>query len=123
MTNMKRILPPLILVVAIIIGVAVLGGKFEGTVRDNFPIANYLNNPKTFAGNAYDTVASIDVQLAYKDGVGRILSIKPVNGGGTVALFVPSSLENFNPQVGQKYSMSVKIDESGKLVLNSFKKL
>lgn len=83
----------------------------------------YFDAPKSFAGNSYSINASVDSQLAYKGGVGRILLVQVSETGALLPLFVPEDTKNFNPMTGQKYRFAVKIDGEGKLVLSNFRKM
>lgn len=87
------------------------------------PVDDYIVRPVSFAGNSYAFTASIVSQLAYSDARGRIILVKPQSANGQLPLFVPPTVEKFNPQVSQIFTFRVKIDSEGKLVMTDFKKI
>lgn len=93
------------------------------TASGSFPVREYIENPKSFAGNAYRFSAQIDLQLAYDDSAGRILLVNNLDGSEKLPVFVPSGVKNFNPMAGQRYVFCVKISNDGSLTLTSFEKL
>ena len=106
-----------------ILGFLVLYRSITGSSRENLPIAQVRENPKSFSGNGYDLEASIESQIAYKENVGRIILTKDLMTGIVVPIFVPDSLSGFNPSPSQLYRFSLKIDHAGVLNLTNFKKL
>lgn len=89
---------------------------------NEFPADKYVVAPKSFAGNTYAVNVQIDSQLAYDDISGRMLLVR--TGDSTpLPVFVPVSISEFNPMVGQKYKFSVKISGDGMLTLIGFKKI
>lgn len=85
--------------------------------------ARYVDSPSSFAGNKYSISAQIDSQLAYKEGVGRILLVKIFPSGDSLPLFISVDVENFNPQRGQRYAFDVDVKPDGKLSAYNFKKM
>ena len=99
------------------------------TFKDNavasgneLPVSQYINAPKSFAGNIYNLTVQIDSQLAYDDIAGRMLLVK-ADAESSLPVYVPNVLPNFNPMVGQKYKFTVKINGVGMLTLTDYKKI
>lgn len=90
--------------------------------RTSLPIEAYIEYPKSFSGNKYALTASVDSQLAYSEGRGRIILLKTFSNN-SMPLFVPAEVKGFNPNVGQRYDFRVRIDGDGKLVMTNFRKL
>lgn len=109
-------------VLAVLFIVAVNVYKGPGTLTDDFPAAQYIKNPKSFSGNSYALKAQIDSQLAYDEASGRIILVK-ANDASPLPLYVPNSLSNFNPMVGQRYKFSIKVGMDSMLTVVNFQKL
>lgn len=88
----------------------------------SLPVERYVNSPKSFAGNSYDISASVESQLAYADDKGRLLLLKTFSGK-SLPIFVPKTINGFNPNTGQRYNFETRIDQSGKLIMTNFRKL
>ena len=98
--------------VLILLGVILVnrqGGKFANLPP--FSPEAYRKDWATLQGNAYVFAAQVDRQLAYVEGAGRVLSVKPVDGGNDTAavpLRVPSALE-VNFESGQRYRFKLRV--------------
>lgn len=111
-----------IVLLAVLLGINLFKSN-SYTVSSNLPISRYVESPKSFAGNTYQLNGSIESQIAYSDDKGRVLIIKSIDTRESLPLMVPKSLEGFNPQTGQKYKLTVRIDQAGKLILTNFSKM
>jgi hypothetical protein len=104
-------IPVLVIVVlmAIVIPRFAGGGKF--TDLSPFSVDDYRKDWATLQGNAYRFDCQIEKQLAYEEGKGRVLAVKPTDitrGSGRVPLFVPLSAgETF--EVGQRFKCKVRV--------------
>jgi hypothetical protein len=102
-------------VVVIVILLAVVlprmagGGKFADL--SPFSVDAYRKDWATLQGNAYRLECQIEAQLAFIEGKGRVLAVKPTDaklGTGRIPLFVPAgSGESF--EVGQRYKCKVRV--------------
>ena len=85
------------------------GGKF-GNLPPFSPEA-YRKDWATLQGNAYVFAGEVDRQLAYVEGSGRVLSVKPVDpakGAGAVPIRVPAALDA-NFESGQRYNFKLRV--------------
>lgn len=109
-----------------LVGIAFFGLKslknLNSSPSNELPVAQYINAPKTFAGNTYSLTAQIDSQLAYDENSGRIIKVK-TDDNSELPIFAPITLANFNPMVGQRYKFSIKIGGDGILTITNFKKI
>ncbi len=94
------------------------GGRAEP-----LPVTIYAENPRNLSGNTYELRARIRSQRGYRDGVGRILDVEPLEVARPVALFVPAGLEGFSPSPGQSYRFGVFVGGDGILEMQWFRKL
>ncbi|MGF1483269.1 MAG: hypothetical protein ACFBZ8_02770 [Opitutales bacterium] len=120
--------------IVIVLGVALLGviagGVFflnddEFSDLEPLPAANVLESPERLIGNTYLLRARINEQLpGYKEGVGRLVSVQPLEDDAEVApfsVFVPDQIE-VNIEVEQRYRMEVYMDEDFLLRVNRMEK-
>ncbi len=75
-------------------------------------VAAYHRAAADLRGNHYSLDAQIDSQLEWNEGFGRLLAVKPVNGGERLSVFVPESVAS-DVRAGQRYHMNVVIKELG----------
>lgn len=102
-----------VVVIAILLVVVLprltVGGKFADL--NAFAVDGYRKDWATMQGNAYRLDCQIEQQLAFVDGRGRILAVKPTNtarGAGRISVFIPIAAgENF--EVGQRYKFKVRV--------------
>jgi len=95
-----------------------------------FPVEAYLVSPDNLQGNRYTLDAEIDAQLEWREGVGRLLSVHPLQGksskSGTsserLPLFIAESLDA-NLMVAQRYRFELTVRRGGLLYVNSLRKL
>jgi len=114
----------LIPAISMIVALTLVFMKKNAKIEDaaTLPIERYMSSAKSFAGNSYTLNVIIDSQLGYDESSGRIILVKASNNS-FIPVLVPSSNKDFIPQTGQKYSFDVKIDQDGKLILTSYKKI
>lgn len=85
------------------------GGKFSDLPP--FSPEAYRKDWATLQGNAYVFAAQVDRQLAYAEGSGRVLAVKPVDpalGKGSVPVRVPAALDA-NFESGQRYRLKLRV--------------
>ncbi|MFZ9201753.1 MAG: hypothetical protein ACO23N_04930 [Opitutales bacterium] len=100
------------LAVMAFVGVIILGrsgGKFGSLTP--FPADTYRKDWATLQGNAYVFACQVDKQLAFVEGSGRILSVKPIDtarGAGSIPVRVPASISD-NFESGQRYNLKIRV--------------
>jgi len=77
-----------------------------------FNQAAYQHSPTDLAGNHYSLDAQVDAQLRWDDGFGRMLSVKPMDGGNRLSVFVPDSVAT-DLHMGQRFHMNVLVKDKG----------
>lgn len=77
-----------------------------------FDMAAYHRSSADLRGNHYGLDAQIVSQLEWNEGFGRLLAVKPVDGGDRLSVFVPDSVSS-DVRAGQRYHMTVVIKEMG----------
>ncbi len=85
------------------------GGKFASLSA--FSVDAYRKDWATLQGNTYRLDCQIEAQLAFIEGKGRVLAVKPTDtkmGAGRIPVFIPAgSNESF--EVGQRYKCKVRV--------------
>ncbi len=110
------------LVVLVLVGGLTLRQAGSWQQLDPLPVRDYLDAPGNFLGNHYQIVAIIESQLAYREGVGRLVAVEPEGSELPVPVFVPSAkAQTLN--VGQQYRMAVTIREQGLIIVEQLQKL
>jgi hypothetical protein len=100
--------------VTVILAVFVLlnlrsGGKFSNLTP--FSPETYRKDWATLQGNAYVLACQVDKQLAFVEGSGRIISVKPIEnsrGAGLLPVRVPASIKT-NFESGQRYNLKLRV--------------
>ena len=91
---------------------------------ETFPVAAYLDAPDNLQGNHYTLEAEIDAQLQWKEGVGRLLSVRPLDkeNATRIPLFIADSL-HANLMVAQRYRFELTVRRGGLLYVTALRKL
>lgn len=89
-----------------------------------FPVATYLDSPDNLQGNRYTLEGEIDSQIEWREGVGRLLAVRPLSGepGVRLSVFIADSL-NANLMVAQRYRFELTVRRNGLLQVTSLRKL
>lgn len=85
------------------------GGKFGSLTP--FSPDTYRKDWATLQGNAYVFACQVDKQLAFVEGAGRILAVKPIDaarGVGSIPVRVPASITD-NFESGQRYNLKLRV--------------
>lgn len=77
-----------------------------------FDEAAYSHSSAELRGNEYGLDATIDSQLQWNQGFGRLLAVKPVNGGNRLTVFVPESVAS-DVRASQRFHMKVIVKDTG----------
>ncbi len=99
-----------VLLLAVIVFLLVKGPRASNL--EPLPVAAYLETPGDFMGNTYAFRVQIDSQIQWDEAVGRLVAVIPEGSRGRVPVFVPESVER-NLHIGQRYEMSVRIENGG----------
>jgi len=102
-------IPAAVLVFVAAVLITRQGGKFADLPP--FSPEAYRKDWATLQGNAYVFAGQVDRQLAYVEGSGRVLSVKPVDpsrGAGAVPVRVPAAL-GANFESGQRYNFKLRV--------------
>lgn len=88
------------------------------------PVAAYLESPDNLQGNRYALSAEIDAQLEWREGVGRLLSVRPLDGPADARLpvFIADSLQA-NLMIAQRYRLELTVRRGGLLYVTALRKL
>ncbi len=110
-----------------LLAVSALGLLSPGCARqsdERFPVSAYLDAPDNLQGNRYTLEAEIDAQLQWKEGVGRLLSVRPLDDKDAprLPLFIADSL-NANLMVAQRYRFELTVRRGGLLYVTALRKL
>ena len=119
--------PPRAIRPALALCAAVLALLAPGCARqgdENFPVAAYLDAPDNLQGNHYTLEAEIDAQLQWKEGVGRLLSVRPLDkeNATRLPLFIADSL-HANLMVAQRYRFELTVRRGGLLYVTALGKI
>ena len=102
-------IPLLVIVLASVIMFDRFGGKFAGLT----PLSTdtYRKDWAALQGNAYVLACTVDKQLGFVEGAGRILAVKPIDttrGAGSIPVRVPASIQT-NFESGQRYNFKLRV--------------
>lgn len=92
------------------------------SVGEPFPVQAYLNSPDNLQGNRYVLEAEIDAQLGWREGVGRLIVVRPLREGGRLPVFIDDALDA-NLMVAQRYRFEINVRKGGLLYVTSLRKL
>lgn len=122
-------------VLGVIVGVlVVIGGgyylfsKVSDPYRTITPldVEVYLENANSLRGNVYKLTGTVDDQLAYQRGGGRLFSIEVDSRSAStrdiVPLLVPPEFNDVNIQRGQRYLFKIEVGEKGILAATDIRK-
>ena len=121
-----------ILVVAILIVCAVMGGilllnKINDPYRviASLDVSLYLENANSLRGNTYKIKGTILNSLAWSPEAGRLFSIEVESRGGSdiLPILVPIQFNHVNIQKGQKFFLKIEVDDKGILKTRDLQKV
>ena len=106
-------IPVLVIVVLLAIVLPRLAGGGQFGDLSPFSPEAYRKDWATLQGNTYRLDCKIEQQLAYVEGKGRVLAVKPTDdsrGGGRIPICVPAgSGDSF--EVGQRFRCRVRVSQ------------
>jgi hypothetical protein len=104
---------------------ALLGPGCARQTNEAFPVSAYLDSPDNLQGNRYTLEAEIDAQLQWREGTGRLLSVRPLGtepAATRLPVFIADSLEA-NLMVAQRYRFELTVRHGGLLYVTALRKL
>jgi hypothetical protein len=108
---------------ALVLWLALLALAVGGCSRgEPFPVADYRKNPANLNGNHYVLEAEVDSQLRAQEGVGRIISVRPLGDKGRLPVFVPDAL-GANLVPAQRYRFGLAVRTGGLLYVSRLDKI
>ncbi len=93
-----------------------------GRSGEPFPVHAFLSAPDNLQGNRYELEAEIDAQLNWREGVGRLISVRALRGDARLPLFIGDSMKA-NLLVAQRYRFEVTVRKGGLLYVEHLQKL
>lgn len=102
-------IPLAVVVLAVVVLVGRSGGKFASLTP--FSPETYRKDWATLQGNAYVLACTVDKQLGFVEGSGRILAVKPIDttrGTGAIPVRVPAAI-TANFESGQRYNLKLRV--------------
>jgi len=109
-------LPTLFFIVAIAGISGCRGGRDAGAP----PVDVLRESAKNLVGNHYVVEGRIESLIANAPS-GRLFAIK-LTSGASVPVYCPSTVEGFNPEMGQSFRFNVAVDAQGVLVAEKAEK-
>ena len=92
------------------------------SATEAFPVDRFLESEANFAGNRYRLRASIDKQLGWEEGTGRVVVVKPEGETQSrIAVFIPARVDA-SIYAGQRYEMDVRIAAGGLVYVEQLRK-
>ncbi|MCR5183393.1 MAG: hypothetical protein K6B46_01660 [Opitutales bacterium] len=124
---MKKNLAPTIAAFALPL-IIIIGASFLLISRSSnnenlpaFPAEKYSKNPLALRGNTYSLNAAVEKQLA-QNANGRVLSVVVLSKDeALLPVFVPAGKAS-NIEVGQRMAMTVSVDETSTITVQSIQK-
>ncbi len=93
-----------------------------GRSGEPFPVRAFLAAPDNLQGNRYELDAEIDAQLNWREGVGRIIAVRPLKDDARLPIFIADSLKA-NLLVAQRYRFEITVRKGGLLYVEHLDKL
>ena len=93
-----------------------------GRSGEPFPVHAFIAAPDNLQGNRYQLEAEVDAQLNWREGVGRIIAVRPLKGDVRLPIFIADSLKA-NLLVAQRYRFAISVRKGGLLYVEHLDKL
>lgn len=93
-----------------------------GRSGEPFPVKAFVAAPENLLGNRYSLDAEIDAQLNCREGVGRIIAVRPLKEDARLPLFIADLLKT-NLLVAQRYRFTITVRKGGLLYVEQLEKL
>lgn len=104
-------IPVVVIIILLVLVVPKMGGGGKFGNLTPFSVEAYRKDWATLQGNAYRLDCQVEQQLAFVEGRGRILAVKPTDasrGAGRIPIFVPLTAgDSF--EVGQRFKCKLRV--------------
>lgn len=120
-------------IIFIIIIVFIVGFIFFKNSNDKFRnmkplnVKEYMQNSRSLSGNTLFVKARINEKIRWEPNKGALWSMESRDADDKkqeiLPVFIPSSFDHLNLQVGQKVKLKVRIDRNGLLISDDIIKL
>ena len=117
---MTRLFSGMVLLPVLLMGLAVSSGCSRS--GEPFPVHAFIAAPDNLQGNRYELEAEVDAQLNWREGVGRIIAVRPLKGDVRLPVFIADSLK-VNLLVAQRYRFAITVRKGGLLYVDHLDKL
>ena len=111
-----------LIMVGLIVGVFwVIDQEEEASNLPDFPISKFTKNPLNYSGNKYLLEGEVLARLAYKKEIGHIVTFKTESVEDRIPVFITTEKAE-GLYVGQRYRLTISIDEKGNVYADSLQK-
>ena len=87
-----------------------------------FPVSKYLENYRTLQGAQFKGDLTVENDLGFKDGVGRLMVFSTKESAHPFVVMIPPNLASTYFTKGQHYLAALEVKEGGLIYANSCKK-
>lgn len=124
--------PVWLVVVLILLAGALAGGAYLWvTLSDPYrtltpiDVGTYLDNANSLRGNVYKLTGTIDSELAWSPGQGRLFSVLADGGKAddVLPLLIPPEFDHINIQKDQRFSFKIEVGDKGILKASDMRKI
>ena len=117
------------LIGSILLLIVGIGGYFTYTHLNDplrtlevFPVAKYLEGYKSLQGSRFKGELTVENDLGFKDGVGRLMTFTTKESTHPVVVMIPPTLAGTYFVKGQHYLTELEVKDGGLIYANSCRK-
>lgn len=89
---------------------------------EQFPVAKYLDNHRAVAGSRFRGELSVEADLGWKEGVGRLMVFSTRGEPRPLVVMIPAHLAQIYFTKGQTYLAELEVKDGGLIYANSCRK-
>ena len=90
---------------------------------ETFPVAKFLENPRSLSGSRFKAVLRVEADLKWKESIGRLMLFSTDNDSRPIAVMVPTVVaRDIYFTKGQTYIAELEVKEGGLIYANSCRK-
>ena len=90
---------------------------------ESFPVSKYFDNYQGLSGSKFKAEFSVEADLGWKDGTGRLMLFSTAEDSRPIAVLIPAAVANgIYFTKGQTYMTEVEVKEGGLIYANSCQK-
>lgn len=93
----------------------------ESSNLPDFPVNKFAKNPMNYRGNKYLLEGEVLARLAFKQEIGHVVTFKTEQAETRIPVLIPIDKAE-GLYVGQRYRLTISIDEKGNLYAESLQK-